>query len=125
MRTDCIRFEHIVDIHGKNKNASFGIETRTTAADSVLESFVPPTTASRGSGGRPVDDRLNSFIVQRVLQFYVDFLKMKAPKHWNERNINFALFSPEIPQKGTEQPIPIQRDRGNSQAEVVATAWTG
>jgi hypothetical protein len=90
----------------KIKNASFGIETRTTAADSVLESFVPPTTASRGSGGRPVDDRLNSFIVQRVLQFYVDFLKMKAPKHWNERNINFALFSPEIPKREQSNRSP-------------------
>lgn len=80
---------------GKIKNASSGVKTRTSTTGGTLRGF-EPAKATR-PGGRPAaDDQLNPFIVRIVLRFYVDFLKMRAPKHWNERNINFALFSPEI-----------------------------
>lgn len=90
----------------KKKNAGFKTETRTSEQDEPNVGSTAHPRAPSDQGGRPKKSDLKAFVVKQVLQIYVSFLKTSAPKHWNDRSINFELFSPEIPKDRRHQRSP-------------------
>nr|MDP2190891.1 hypothetical protein [Rhodoferax sp.] len=91
---------------GEKENAGLTSETRTTAQNDQNEDLAAEPQTQPEQGGRPQKSELKPFVIKQVLQIYVSFLRTSAPQHWNDRRINFELFSPEIQKDQRTQRSP-------------------
>jgi len=81
------------------KNAGFFTLTGIPTADEFQNEAPIGLDADLARGGRPPESGLNPFLVTWILRLYTEFIKGCAPRNQNERSLNFALFSPEIPKE--------------------------
>lgn len=81
------------------KNAGFAPLTGIPTTDEFQNEAPISLDADLARGGRPPESGLNPFLVTWILRLYTEFIKGCAPRNQNERSLNFALFSPDIPKE--------------------------